>query len=93
MTSIRTSTRVAGAVFRRGLLSEVPNLHVLGVTHDEAVDFPHLGLEVWGRAHRDYGDMVPLETIRPRRTRWQIALAHGHYDRSSTAASSRVRPG
>src|SRR6266508_5432786 len=70
------------AVFRRGLLAEVANLHVLGVTHDEAVDFPHLGLEIWGRAHRDYGDMVPLETIRPRRTRWQIALAHGHYDPS-----------
>jgi DNA repair exonuclease SbcCD nuclease subunit len=68
------------AVFRRGLLSEVANLHVLGVTHDEAVDFPHLDLEVWGRAHRDYGDMVPLETKRPRRSRWQIALAHGHYE-------------
>lgn len=68
------------AVFRRGLLSEVANLHVLGVTHDEAVDFPHLDLEVWGRAHRDYGDMVPLEAVRPRRTRWQIALAHGHYE-------------
>jgi DNA repair exonuclease SbcCD nuclease subunit len=68
------------AVFRRGLLSEVANLHILGVTHDEAVDFPQLGLEVWGRAHRDYGDMVPLEIMRPRRTRWQIALAHGHYD-------------
>jgi DNA repair exonuclease SbcCD nuclease subunit len=71
---------IPDAVFRRGLLAEVPKLHVLGVTHDEAVDFPHLGLEVWGRAHRDYGDMVPLETVRPRRTRWQIALAHGHYD-------------
>ena len=63
-----------------GLLAGVDNLSVLGVTHDEAVIFPHLGLEVWGRAHRDYGDMVPLEQIRPRSTRWQIALAHGHYE-------------
>src|ERR1700752_4822291 len=39
---------IPDAVFRHGLLSEVPNLHVLGVTHDEAVDFPNLGLEVWG---------------------------------------------
>jgi DNA repair exonuclease SbcCD nuclease subunit len=68
------------AIYRRGLLAAVSNLHVLGITHEEAVDFPDLGLEVWGRAHRDYGDMVPLATIRPRRTRWQIALAHGHYD-------------
>jgi DNA repair exonuclease SbcCD nuclease subunit len=68
------------AVFRRGLLAGVENLHILGVTHEEAVDFPHLGLEVWGRPHRDYGDMTPFETVRARRTRWQIALAHGHYD-------------
>jgi DNA repair exonuclease SbcCD nuclease subunit len=68
------------AIYRRGLLATVGNLHVLGVTHEDAVDFPDLGLEVWGRAHRDYGDMVPLADVRPRRTRWQIALAHGHYD-------------
>jgi DNA repair exonuclease SbcCD nuclease subunit len=68
------------AVYRRGLLAELENLHVLGVTHEEAVEFPHLGLEIWGRAHRDYGDMAPFETIRPRRTRWQVAVAHGHYD-------------
>jgi DNA repair exonuclease SbcCD nuclease subunit len=71
---------VPEAVYRRGLLAGVENLVVLGVTHDDSVEFPHLGLEVWGRAHRDYGDMAPLETTRPRRTRWQIALAHGHYD-------------
>jgi DNA repair exonuclease SbcCD nuclease subunit len=71
---------VPEAVYRRGLLASVENLSVLGVTHEDAVEFPHLGLEIWGRAHRDYGDMAPLETVRPRRTRWQIALAHGHYD-------------
>jgi len=68
------------AVFRHGTLATVENLMVLGVTHPEAVDLPHLDLEIWGRAHLDYGDMVPLETARPRRTRWQIAVAHGHYD-------------
>ena len=69
---------VADAVY--GRLSAVENLHVLGVTHDEAVVFPYLGLEIWGRAHRDYGDMMPFETVRPRRTCWQIAMAHGHYE-------------
>ncbi len=63
-----------------GLLPKLENLLVLGVTHDEAIVFPHLELEVWGRAHRDYGDMMPFEKIRPRRTRWQIAVAHGHYE-------------
>ena len=35
--------------------------------------------------------MIPFEQVRPRRTRWQIAAAHGHYvpilDRST-----RLRP-
>ena len=70
------------AVYRNGALGRVANLHVLGVTHDEAVVFERFDLEVWGRAHRDYGDMGPFETVRPRRTRWQIALAHGHYQPS-----------
>ena len=41
--------------------------------------FPRLGLEIWGRPHLDYGDMIPFERPRPRSTRWQIAMAHGHY--------------
>ena len=41
--------------------------------------FPSLGLEVWGRPHRDYGDMIPFERLRPRSTRWQVAVGHGHY--------------
>src|SRR3954465_15037860 len=58
------------------LLPAVANLHILGVTHTDAVVFPKLDLEVWGQPHRDYGDMIPFEAPRPRRTRWQVALAH-----------------
>jgi DNA repair exonuclease SbcCD nuclease subunit len=82
---------VPEAVFRRGLLAEVANLHVLGVTHEDAVTFPGLDLEVWGRAHLDYGDMIPLERVRPRRTRWQVAVAHGHYE-PVPDRSTRLRP-
>jgi DNA repair exonuclease SbcCD nuclease subunit len=67
------------AVFHRKSLATLPNLSIIGLTHEEAVTFPALDLEIWGRAHRDYSDMVPFETVRPRRTRWQIATAHGHY--------------
>jgi DNA repair exonuclease SbcCD nuclease subunit len=70
---------VPDAVYHHGALAEVKNLHVLGVTHEEAVSFAQLGLEIWGRPHRDYGDMIPFERPRPRSTRWQIAVAHGHY--------------
>jgi DNA repair exonuclease SbcCD nuclease subunit len=71
---------IATAVYRDGALGAVKNLHVIGVTHDEAIDFPELSLEVWGRAHRDYDDMIPFESVRVRRTRWLIAMAHGHYE-------------
>jgi DNA repair exonuclease SbcCD nuclease subunit len=83
---------VPDAVYRQGKLAEVTNLHVLGITHDEAVLFPELGLEIWGRAHRDYSDMIPFETVRPRHTRWQIAVAHGHYQ-PRPDRSIRLRPG
>jgi DNA repair exonuclease SbcCD nuclease subunit len=83
---------VPEAVWRHGALAEVANLHVLGVTHDEAVLFPGLALEVWGRAHRDYFDMNPFERHRPRSSRWQIAVAHGHYQ-PRPDRSTRPRPG
>jgi DNA repair exonuclease SbcCD nuclease subunit len=83
---------VPEAVYHHGRLAGVQNLHVLGVTHDEAVLFPDLGLEIWGRAHRDYSDMIPLERVRPRSTRWQIAVAHGHY-LPQPDRSTRLRPG
>jgi DNA repair exonuclease SbcCD nuclease subunit len=67
------------SVYRRGDLAATSNVCVLGLTVDEAVVFPELGLEVWGRAHRDYSDMSPLCQPRSRSTRWQLAAAHGHY--------------
>jgi len=70
---------VPDAVYHNGPLAAVENLRVLGVTHEEAVCFADLDLEIWGRAHRDYDDMIPFERLRPRSTRWQIAMAHGHY--------------
>ena len=71
---------VEDALWHPGGLTGIENLHILGVTHPETVHFSDLDLEVWGRPHRDYGDMIPLETVPPRKSRWNIALAHGHYD-------------
>jgi DNA repair exonuclease SbcCD nuclease subunit len=82
---------VAGSVYYHAGLSRAANLHVIGLTAHESVLFGDLDLEIWGRPHRDYADMIPLERPRSRTTRWQIALAHGHYvpvpDRST-----RLRP-
>ncbi len=85
---------VEEAVYHHGGLAAVENLHVLGVTHEEAVLFPQFELEVWGRPHRDYNDMIPFDATQPqraRRTRWQIAVAHGHYD-PIPDRSIRLRP-
>ncbi len=82
---------IATAVYRNPVLAAVKNLHVLGVTHDEAVAFPGLSLEVWGRAHRDYDDMIPLAAPRPRSTRWLVAMAHGHYEPKPDRATG-LRP-
>ncbi len=71
---------IVDSVFHRGGMATLSHVHVLGVTHDDTVPFPALGLEIWGNAHRDYNDMNPLHRPRPRRSFWQIAMAHGHYE-------------
>lgn len=79
------------AVFHHSAFAKTDNLHILGVSHEDAVLFPHLDLEVWGRAHRDYGDMDPLAHARERTTPWQIAMAHGHYT-PVPDRSTKLRP-
>ena len=70
---------IADSAHHRGGFADLANLAILGITHAKAARFAALDLEIWGRAHRDYDDMAPLAKARPRRTRWQIAVAHGHY--------------
>jgi len=79
------------SVFVRRGLGQIPNLSILGVTHDEAVAFPAHDLEIWGHAHRDYLDMPPLRGPRARTTRWQVAIGHGHYEPPETRANP-LRP-
>ncbi len=66
-------------LFHRAGLADLPNVHVLGVTHAEAIRFTAHALEIHGRAHRSFEDMPPLHPPRPRGTRWQVLMAHGHY--------------
>jgi hypothetical protein len=82
---------LAQSIFVRGGLGELPNVSILGVTHDRAVSFPAFDLEIWGHAHRDYFSMAPLRGPRQRSTRWQVAMAHGHYEPPETR-SNPLRP-
>jgi len=68
------------SVYRRSDIPALPHVHILGYTHEQSVEFPGRQLEIWGHAHRDYDTMAPLRDPRPRRTRWQIVMAHGHYE-------------
>jgi DNA repair exonuclease SbcCD nuclease subunit len=79
------------SVFLRGGFARLPRLSILGVTHEEAVPFPTYDLEIWGHAHRDYFSMAPLRGPRPRSSRWQVAMAHGHYEPPETRANP-LRP-
>ncbi len=67
------------SVYRRAGLAAIANVSIIGLNVDQAVQFPALELEIWGRAHIDYMDMSPLANPRPRSTRWQLAAAHGHF--------------
>lgn len=68
------------SVYHRSAVSDPSNVFVLGVTHKKAVTFPDMELEIWGHAHKHYEDMAPLRSPRARKTRWQIAAAHGHFE-------------
>jgi DNA repair exonuclease SbcCD nuclease subunit len=68
------------SVWRRGGLDKLDHVAILGLTHDQAIQFPDHDLEIWGHAHIDYSDMFPLRDPRPRSARWHITLAHGHYE-------------
>src|SRR5437763_14287690 len=74
----------ADSVYRRGGFDRIEGLRIFGLTDDDVVAFPELGLEIWGRAHRDYIDMAPLTDVPPRQARRHIAMAHGHYEPPAT---------
>ena len=68
------------SVYIRGGYADIPNVHIIGLTHEQAVHFPGHDLEIWGHPHRSYDNMAPLRSPRLRTARWHVALAHGHYE-------------
>ena len=81
----------AESIWLRGRFNEIGNLAILGITNQRKVAFPSLDLEIWGNAHRDYHDMVPLRDPPPRAALWQVAIGHGHYEPPETWANP-LRP-
>ena len=82
---------IVDSIWVRGGFDRIQGLAILGLTHDRAVPFAALDLELWGNAHRDYQDMVPLRDPLPRAARWHVAMGHGHYEPPETWANP-LRP-
>jgi DNA repair exonuclease SbcCD nuclease subunit len=72
------------SIWLRGRFGEIGNVAIFGITNDRALAFPASDLEIWGNAHKDYMDMVPLRDPHPRSARWHIAMGHGHYEPPET---------
>ncbi|HKS87970.1 MAG TPA: metallophosphoesterase [Stellaceae bacterium] len=79
------------SIWLRGSFDKIGNLAILGITNERVVPFPFCDLEVWGNAHRDYQDMVPLRDPPSRAARWHVAIGHGHYEPPETWANP-LRP-
>lgn len=79
------------SIWLRGRFDEIGNIAILGITNERTVAFPELDLEIWGNAHRDYQDMVPLRDPPRRALRWHVAIGHGHYEPPETWANP-LRP-
>jgi DNA repair exonuclease SbcCD nuclease subunit len=69
------------AIYRRSSYADLPDVSILGVTAEDSIEFPALGLEIAGIPHRTYDDMRPLAPPRARTQRRRIVTAHGHWVR------------
>ena len=69
-------------LYGRGPFSRAPdNLHIISGTRGEILTFPHLTLDVWGRAMDAHTPAFrPLSGIPSERSiNWLVAIAHGHF--------------
>ena len=70
------------SVYRRAPFEEAPaNLSIFSNPDGETLEFPELGLDLWGRAMLSHTpDFRPLAGMpEPTDGRWLVALAHGHF--------------
>ena len=87
----------SATLYHRSPFSRAPNnLHIISGTRGEILTFPHLTLDVWGRAMDAHTPAfrplagIPLE----RNGHWRVAMAHGHFHfpDDTEERSSPIRP-
>lgn len=67
-----------GSVWERGAFADIEDIHVFDEA-TEIMSFADFDLDIWGRAHLDYGDMAPLADTPPRSAARHVVTGHGHY--------------
>lgn len=87
----------ARSLYHRSAFVGAPqNLHVISDARGQTLTFPHLALEVWGRAMDSHTPAFrPLAGIPAQRNgRWRVAMAHGHfhYPDDTEERSSPIHP-
>jgi DNA repair exonuclease SbcCD nuclease subunit len=87
----------ASSLYHRAPFADRPdNLHIISGTRGQTLTFPHLDLEVWGRAMDSHTPAFrPLAGIPAHRNgHWRVAVAHGHfhYPDDTEERSSPIRP-
>ncbi len=85
------------SLYHREVFQHKPdNLHIITQTDGEALSFPELTLDVWGRAMISHTPAFrPLEGMPTQRNgHWMVALAHGHFhfDDDRDQRSSPIYP-
>ena len=85
------------SLYHREVFQHKPdNLHIITQTDGEAISFPELTLDVWGRAMLSHPSAFrPLEGMPTQRNgHWMVALAHGHFhfDDDRDQRSSPIYP-
>ncbi len=66
-------------IFRRAGLDAMAHVRIFGIDAEDVMAFAALGLEISGKPHRSFENMVPFHPPRPRRARFHVVMAHGHY--------------
>ncbi len=87
----------ADSLYRRApFASATANLHIITGARGETLSFPHLTLDIWGRAMDCHTPAFrPLAGMPTQRNgHWRVAMAHGHfhYPDDTDERSSPIRP-
>lgn len=71
---------IEDGVYVRAGVRAGERVRVIGLEGEETLALHDLGLTVWGRAHRDHKDLLPLKDppdFEP--NGWRVGIAHGHW--------------